>query len=148
MELPDINELMGSDVWELRAQAGMRLDLTNDQVEVLLNDPDPRVRRMTADLHREVSGSTIEHALQRYPTDAENYAYHHNAPPSALGYKHLTFVTNEEALRYVAGLDSEQIPSGELLEALAARRSELITLNDLLASLRAQGDPSPDKPSE
>lgn len=131
MTHPDIATLLDSEDPLVRAQAVFSESITLDQIERLLTDSDATVRKMTADLHRDISPEIILRVIHKFPQDVAHFALHPTAPGIVLGHRGLSWVGEPDLKRYLDYRKATNTQRGRMYEMWAAAGGGPYTLAEL-----------------
>lgn len=131
MTHPDIATLLDSEDPLVRAQAVFSESITLDQIERLLTDSDATVRKMTADLHRDISPEMILRVIHKFPQDVAHFALHPTAPGIVLGHRGLSWVGEPDLKRYLDYRKATNTQRGRMYEMWAAAGGGPYTLAEL-----------------
>ncbi|WP_151199520.1 hypothetical protein [Cryobacterium sp. LW097] len=131
MTHPDIATLLDSEDPLVRAQAVFFESLSLDQIERLLTDSDATVRKMAADLHRDISSEMILRVIDKFPQDIAHFALHSTAPGKVLGHRGLSWVGEPDLKRYLDYRKATNTQRGRMYELWAAAGGGPYTLAEL-----------------
>jgi hypothetical protein len=131
MTHPDLATLLDSEDPLVRTQAVFLESLSLDQIERLLTDSDATVRKMAADLHRDISPEMILRVIDKFPQDIVHFALHATAPGIALGYRSLSWVGESDLKRYLDYRKATNTQRGRMYEMWATAGGGPYTLAEL-----------------
>lgn len=131
MTFSDVATLLNSADPMDRRQAVLCEPLSPDQIERLLTDPDATVRKMAADLHRDISAEMILRVIEKYPQEIEHFALHSTAPGIVLGHRALNWVGQPNLERYLDYRNATNTQRGRMYEMWAAAGGGMTTLAEL-----------------
>jgi hypothetical protein len=130
MTHPDIATLLNSEDPLVRAQAVFE-SLSLDQIERLLTDSDATVRKIAADLHRDISPEMILRVIDKFPQDISHFALHATAPGKVLGHRGLSWVGEPDLKRYLDYRKATDTQRGRMYEMWTAAGGGPYTLTEL-----------------
>jgi len=131
MTSPDVASLLDSEDPRDRQQAVFCESLSLDQIERLLTDSDATVRKMAADLHRDISSEMILRVIDKFPQDLTHFALHSTAPGIVLGQRGLSWVGEPDLKRYLEYRNATNTQRGHMYEKWAAAGGGPLTLAEL-----------------
>jgi HEAT repeat protein len=137
---PDINELLTSENWMVRAQAAIDEALSAEQVEALLTDQNETVRTIAADMHREVSEAVILRVIEKYPQDMLHFTLHASAPGIVLGHRALNWVGKPDLERYLNYQNATDSQWARMTELWTITSDRMTTLVDLWTEVVGDGN--------
>jgi hypothetical protein len=145
MNHSDVDSRLDSADPLVRAQAVFCESLSLDQIERLLTDSDATVRKMAADLHRDIPPEMILRVIDKFPQEITHFALNATAPGIVLGHRGLSWVGEPDLKRYLEYRNATNTQRGRMYDMWAAARGGPSTLAELWDSA-SEDDQGPNVP--